>query len=228
MSPSSQSKLLAQSLLSLALGAGLMGCGPGTADAATGQLPDPATSAASSQAGEQVAVLAGGCFWGVEAVFEHLKGVKQVSSGYAGGSAATATYPLVGSGATGHAEAVRIVFDPAEVSYGQLLKVFFSVAHNPTQRNRQGPDRGPQYRSAIFTGDAEQARLAKQYIAQLGAARAFDQPIVTEVTPLKKFYQAEDYHQDYARLNPNEPYIVFHDAPKVKALARQFPALYRP
>jgi len=222
------SKLIAQSLLAFAIGAGLMGCGPGVADAGAGRLPDPAATASSTAAGEQVAVLAGGCFWGVEAVFEHLKGVKQVSSGYAGGSAATASYALVASGATDHAEAVRIVFDPAEVSYGQLLKVFFSVAHDPTQLNRQGPDRGPQYRSAIFAGDAEQARVAKEYIAQLGAAKAFDQPIVTQVTPLEEFFEAEAYHQDYARLNPDEPYIVFHDAPKVRALQRQFPALYRP
>ncbi len=222
------SKFFAHSLLTLALGAGLIGCSPGVADAATGQLPDPKANATSATAGEQVAVFAGGCFWGVEAVFEHLKGVKQVSSGYAGGSAATASYALVSSGATGHAEAVRIVFDPAVVSYGQLLKVFFSVAHNPTQLNRQGPDRGPQYRSAIFAGDPEQARIARDYIAQLGAAKAFDQPIVTQVTPLVRYFEAEAYHQDYARLNPNEPYIVIHDAPKVKALERQFPTMYRP
>lgn len=204
----------------------LLGCGSGLADATAGQLPDPVNSP-SAAAGDQVAVLAGGCFWGIEAVFEHIKGVKHVSSGYAGGSAATANYPLVGSGATGHAEAVKVVYDPSQVTYGQLLKVFFSVAHDPTQLNRQGPDRGPQYRSAIFASDVEQARAAKAYIAQLGASKAFSHPIVTEVTPLQKFYVAEDYHQDYAKLHPNEPYIVFHDAPKMKALARQFPALYR-
>ncbi len=222
------SRLFAQTLLSFVLGAALMGCGPGVADAGTGVLPNPPATAAIAGAGDQVAVLAGGCFWGVEAVFEHVKGVKHVSSGYAGGSAATARYALVSSGATQHAEAVKIVFDPDVISYGELLRVFFSVAHNPTQLNRQGPDRGPQYRSAIFAGDPEQARVAEAYIAQLGAARTFDQPIVTQVTKLERFHEAEDYHQDYARLNPNEPYIVFHDAPKVKALQRQFPALYRP
>lgn len=222
------SKFIAQSLLALAMAAGLMGCGSGIADAAAEQLPDPSSTSSIAPLGDQVAVLAGGCFWGVEAVFEHVQGVKRVSSGYAGGSAATASYALVASGATDHAEAVRIVFDSAQISYGELLKVFFSVAHNPTQLNRQGPDRGPQYRSAIFAGDPEQARVAKAYIAQLGAAKAFDQPIVTQVATLKAFFEAETYHQDYARLNPNEPYIVFHDAPKVKALARQFPALYRP
>ncbi len=220
------SKPFAQSLLALAMGAGLLGCGPGVAGSAP--LPDPLATPVVNPAGEQVAVLAGGCFWGIEAVFEHLKGVKQVSSGYAGGSAITARYPLVSSGTTQHAEAVRIVFDPKQVSYGQLLKVFFSVAHNPTQLNRQGPDRGTQYRSAIFAGNPEQARVARAYIAQLGQAQAFEQPIVTQVTPLEGFYEAEDYHQDYARLNPNEPYIVFHDAPKVRALQTQFPAMYRP
>ena len=196
-----------RAVLSLALGAGLLGCGSGLADANAGQLPDPAIATAAV-AGDQVAVLAGGCFWGVEAVFEHIKGVRHVSSGYAGGSAATARYALVGSGVTSHAEAVKVVFDPRQVSYGQLLKVFFSVAHDPTQLNRQGPDRGPQYRSAIFASDADQARVARAYIAQLSKARAFPKPIVTEVAPLEKFYVAEDYHQDYARLHPNEPYIV--------------------
>lgn len=215
-----------RSALSLGLGVALLGCGSGVADATAGQLPDPAISM-SPTGTQQVAVLAGGCFWGIEAVFEHVKGVKQVSSGYAGGSAATANYALVGSGVTGHAEAVKVVFDPRQVTYGQLLKVFFSVAHDPTQLNRQGPDRGPQYRSAIFASDAEQARVAKAYIAQLATSKAFPKPIVTEVAPLEKFYVAEDYHQDYARLHPNEPYIVYHDAPKVKALARQFPTLYR-
>lgn len=224
MSPSAPA--VARSFFALALGTALMGCGPGIAGPAP--LPEPPTSAAAGQNGDQVAVLAGGCFWGVEAVFEHLKGVKHVSSGYAGGSAITARYPLVSAGTTRHAEAVRIVFDPKQVSYGQLLKVFFSVAHDPTQLDRQGPDRGPQYRSAIFTGNGEQARVAKAYIAQLGAAGAFGKPIVTQVAPLEAFYEAEAYHQDYARLNPNEPYIVHHDAPKVRALQRQFPALYRP
>lgn len=182
----------------------------------------PATNAK----GEQVAVFAGGCFWGVEAVFEHVKGVRQASSGYAGGSAATAHYPVVSSGRTQHAEAVKVVYDPAQVSYGQLLKVFFSVAHDPTQLNRQGPDRGPQYRSAIFYGNAAQKAAATAYIAQLERSKVFDKPVVTQVVPLTKFHPAEAYHQDYARLNPNDPYIVHHDAPKVRNLKAKLPGLY--
>jgi peptide-methionine (S)-S-oxide reductase len=185
-------------------------------------LPRPATP------GLQRAVFAGGCFWGVEAVFEHVKGVRDVRSGYSGGAASTAHYEQVGSGDTGHAEAVQVTFDPTRVSYGQLLKVFFSVAHDPTQLNRQGPDRGPQYRSAIFYATPEQARVAKAYIAQMGAAKTFGRaPIVTQVVPLRAFYPAEAYHQDFARLNPTHPYIVFHDAPKVVRLRERFPALYQ-
>lgn len=190
-------------------------------------LPDAKVDAPLAAGKEQVAVFAGGCFWGVEAVFEHTRGVKRVESGYAGGSAATARYELVGSGRSGHAESVRIVYDPALVSYGQLLKVFFSVAHDPTQLNRQGPDSGPQYRSEIFTTGEMQKNIATVYIAQLTAGKRFSQPIVTRVGPLKAFYTAEDYHQDYARLNPNQPYIVINDAPKVAALQKLLPELYR-
>jgi peptide-methionine (S)-S-oxide reductase len=190
-------------------------------------LPDAKIDAPLAAGKEQVAVFAGGCFWGVEAVFEHTRGVKRVESGYAGGSAATARYGLVASGRTDHAESVRIVYDPAQVSYGQLLKVFFSVAHDPTQLDRQGPDRGPQYRSEIFTTSETQKKIATAYVAQLAASRRFAQPIVTRIGPLKAFYPAEEYHQDYARLNPNEPYIVINDAPKVAALKKLLPEFYR-
>ena len=191
-------------------------------------LPDPKIDAPRAAGKEQTAVFAGGCFWGIEAVFEHTKGVKRVDSGYVGGSASTAQYELVGSGRTGHAESVRIVYDPSQVSYGQLLKVFFSVGHDPTQLNRQGPDSGTQYRSEVFTTSDMQRKIAAAYIAQLDAAKRFAQPIVTKVEPLKAFYPAEDYHQDYARLNPNQPYIVINDAPKVVALQTLLPELYRP
>ena len=189
-------------------------------------LPEPKLDTSISAKGVQTAVFAGGCFWGVEAVFEHVKGVTQVVSGYAGGSADTAKYELVSSGGTGHAESVRISYDPARISYGQLLKVFFSVAHDPTELNRQGPDRGTQYRSAIFFGNDEQQRVAEAYIAQLQAARLFPRAIVTQVTPLKAFYEAEAYHQDYLVHHPNQPYIVINDLPKVANLQRQFPHLY--
>ena len=173
------------------------------------------------------AVFAGGCFWGIEAVFEHLKGVRSAISGYAGGTTKRPSYEDVSSGTTGHAESVEVIYDPSAVSYGQLLQVFFSVAHDPTQLNRQGPDHGTQYRSAIFYRDAEQKRLAESYIAQLRAAKTFSAPIVTQVTPLNAFYEAEDYHQDYMVHHPDQPYIVYNDAPKVAALQKQFPALYR-
>lgn len=190
-------------------------------------LPDPAVDVPLARAaGAQTAVLAGGCFWGVEGVFEHVKGVTGVVSGYSGGTAETARYRQVSSGRTGHAESVRITYDPARISYGQLLKVFFSVAHDPTELNRQGPDTGPQYRSAIFYADAEQKRVAEAYIAQLQKARAFPRPIVTEVAPLQAFYAAEAYHQDYLVHHPDQPYIVVNDLPKIDALKRQFPALY--
>jgi peptide-methionine (S)-S-oxide reductase len=190
-------------------------------------LPDPKIDAAPAPAkGAETAVFAGGCFWGVDAVFKHVKGVSQVVSGYSGGSAETARYDVVSSGGTGHAESVRITYDPARVSYGQLLKVFFSVAHDPTELNRQGPDTGTQYRSAVFFANDEQKRVAEAYIAQLQAARAFPRPIVTQVTPLKAFYEAEAYHQDYLVRHPNQPYIVINDLPKIAELQRQLPALY--
>ena len=195
--------------------------------ATAGALPEPAAdtpkAAASSPA---TAVFAGGCFWGVEAVFKHVNGVISSTSGYSGGSAATAKYPLVGSGMTGHAESVEVKYDPSKVTYGQLLRVFFSVAHDPTQLNRQGPDWGSQYRSAIFFTTPEQERVAQAYIAQLQAAKAFPKPIVTEVVALKAFYPAEDYHQNYLALHPDQPYIVFNDLPKLAALKTDLPELY--
>lgn len=176
---------------------------------------------------EQTAVFAGGCFWGVDAVFKHVKGVSKVVSGYAGGSAATATYEQVSRGDTGHAEAVQVSFDPAKISYRKLLEVFFSVAHDPTQLNRQGPDHGTQYRSAIFYTGKEQQQLTQDYINQLTAARVYSDPIVTEVVPLKQFYPAEDYHQNYYARHPSQPYIVIHDKPKVEQLRKRFPELYQ-
>lgn len=196
-------------------------------DASSAAFPNPAIDTPQAKAGETAkAVFAGGCFWGIEAVFEHTKGVKQATSGYAGGTPDTADYEKVSSGYTGHAESVEVVFDPAQVSYGQLLKVFFSVAHDPTQLNRQGPDRGPQYRSALFFANVDQQRVAQAYIEQLTAARVFSQPIVTQVVPLEAFYTAEDYHQNYAALHPNNSYIVFNDAPKVANLKKRFPEMY--
>ncbi len=191
-------------------------------------IPNPTLDAPLATArGEQTAVLAGGCFWGVEAVFEHVKGVSRAESGYSGGSASTAKYQLVGSGATGHAEAVRVTYDPSQVTYGQLLKVFFAVAHDPTELNRQGPDTGTQYRSAIFFANAEQQRIAKAYIEQLDQAKVFGRKIATQVVPLQSFHEAEDYHQDYLVNHPNEPYIVYNDLPKLENLRKQLPDLYR-
>lgn len=190
-------------------------------------IPDPVIDAPlATTKGEQTAVLAGGCFWGVEAVYEHVKGVIHSESGYCGGSASDAQYEIVSAGRTKHAEAVRIKYDPSQISYGQLLKVFFSVAHNPTELNRQGPDHGPQYRSAIFCSNEDQKRIAEAYIDQLNKARSFESPIVTEVVVGKTFYQAERYHQDYVRHHPNEPYIVINDLPKVANLRKLFPNLY--
>ncbi len=176
---------------------------------------------------ERVAVFAGGCFWGIEAVFEHVKGVISATSGYAGGSVPSPSYEQVSSGETGHAESVRVVYDPAQVSYDQLLAVFFTVAHDPTQLNRQGPDQGTQYRSAVFYTGADQRQAAEAYIAHLHQANAAGRPIVTQVAPLKAFYRAEDYHQHYMAHHPYSPYIVVNDAPKVARLHREFPALYR-
>ena len=186
-----------------------------------------AFSGPSAAPAEQTAVFAGGCFWGVDAVFKHVKGVLNVESGYAGGNAASAHYEIVSEGNTGHAESVRVRFDPARISYQQLLQVFFSVAHDPTELNRQGPDSGTQYRSAIFYTSAEQQKIAQNYIRQLTSAHKFSAPIVTQVVPLPQFYPAEDYHQNYLALHPYQPYIVFNDMPKVGQLQKQFPALYQ-
>lgn len=190
-------------------------------------VPAPVQDATRAAApGQQTAVLSGGCFWGVQAVFQHVKGVISATSGYAGGSAKTADYEIVSTGETGHAESVEIIYDPSKITYGELLRVFFSVAHDPTELNRQGPDEGTQYRSSIFYGSDEQKRIAESYIAQLNQAKIFSGPIVTKVVPLQAFYPAEAYHQNYATLHPNQPYIVFNDAPKVEHLRQQFPDLY--
>ncbi|ANH70337.1 methionine sulfoxide reductase A [Mitsuaria sp. 7] len=175
----------------------------------------------------ETAIFAGGCFWGVQGVFQHVKGVTRVVSGYAGGNAGTAHYEMVGSGLTGHAEAVEITYDPRQVSYGALLQIFFSVAHDPTELNRQGPDTGPQYRSAIFPKDAEQARVAQAYIAQLDAARAYPKSLATKVEADKAFFPAEGYHQDFLERNPRHPYIVINDLPKVDQLRQLFPQRWR-
>ena len=177
-------------------------------------------------AGKETAVFAGGCFWGTQAVFERLKGIIKTTAGYAGGSAATATYDQVVTETTGHAESVEVVYDPSRITYGQLLRIFFSVAHDPTELNRQGPDVGTSYRSAIFYTNDDQKRVATAYIAQLDGAKVFPKPIVTEVVPLKGFYRAEDYHQDYALKNPGNPYIQICDLPKISALKQQFPELF--
>jgi peptide-methionine (S)-S-oxide reductase len=183
-------------------------------------------AALTATSGQDTAVFAGGCFWGVEAVFEHIKGVLDSVSGYAGGSAKDASYEAVGSGTTRHAESVRVTYDPARISYGQLLKMFFAVAHDPTELNRQGPDTGPQYRSAVFFNGAGQERIARSYIAQLDSAKQFKKRIVTEVVALQGFYQAEAYHQNYADRHPNDLYIMINDRPKVYELRREYPELY--
>ncbi len=191
-------------------------------------IPPPAVDNPKAPGAAQTAVLAAGCFWGVQGVFEHVRGVRKVVSGYAGGDRGTAQYETVSTGSTGHAESVMITFDPAQISYGQLLQIAFSVVHDPTQLNRQGPDVGSQYRSAIFVADAEQRRIAESYIAQLNGAHAFPRPITTRVEPLKGFYPAEGYHQDYLVHHPNALYIEYNDLPKVENLERVFPALYDP
>lgn len=189
--------------------------------------PQPLVTAEPGQAkGARTAVFAGGCFWGVEAVFEHVKGVIDVRSGYAGGTKATANYEDVSNGRAKHAEAVEVRFDPAKVTYEQLLNIFFVVVHNPTELNRQGPDVGPQYRSAIFYANVTQKDAAKAFIAAITASKAFDEPIVTDVVPFTAFYPAEEYHQDYMKKNPEDAYIVYHDKPKVEALKRKFPEMY--
>lgn len=191
-------------------------------------IPAPAVNETAAQAAApEVAVLAGGCFWGVQGVFQHVKGVSSAVSGYAGGEADTAHYEIVGSGTTGHAEAVTVTFDPRMISYGRILQIYFSVAHDPTQLNRQGPDVGTQYRSTIFPTTQEQAKIAKAYIEQLSQARVFDADIVTTIEPDRQFHPAEDYHQDFLTLNPSHPYIIINDLPKIEDLRQFFPDLYR-
>jgi peptide-methionine (S)-S-oxide reductase len=199
----------------------------GNADEMTHVLPAPAMDE-QSKATSETAVFAGGCFWGVQGVFQHVKGVTSAVAGYAGGDKAHAQYETVSTGTTGHAESVRVTFDPQKVSFGQLLQVYFSVAHDPTELNRQGPDEGTQYRSAIFVSSPEQEKVARAYIAQLDATKLFYDPIVTTTGPLKGFYAAEGYHQDYLTRHPNQPYIAINDLPKVEALKTILPALYRP
>ena len=191
-------------------------------------IPEPALDEPAGQAAtSEVAVLAGGCFWGVQGVFQHVKGVTSAVSGYAGGGKETAHYETVSSGTTGHAESVRVAFDPHSISYGRILQIYFSVAHDPTELDRQGPDRGTQYRSAIFPTSAEQARIAKAYIAQLNEARVFAAAIATKIEPDRAFYPAEDYHQDFLTRHPSYPYIVVNDLPKIENLKRLLPGLYR-
>jgi peptide-methionine (S)-S-oxide reductase len=202
-----------------------LGTSSGGAPRAAAMAPEP--SPVGVTASSDTAVFAGGCFWGVEAVFEHLAGVSSATSGYAGGSAASPTYEQVSSGDTGHAEAVLVVYDPGQISYDQLLQIFFTVAHDPTQLNRQGPDVGTQYRSAVFYRNAAQREATERYIAKIREAKLYPGKIVTEVSPLRAFHQAEAYHQDYLVRHPTQPYIVINDAPKLEHLRREFPALYR-
>jgi peptide-methionine (S)-S-oxide reductase len=190
-------------------------------------VPTPGVDNSLAPGPLQTAVLSGGCFWGTQGVFEHVKGVRQVLAGYSGGAATTASYASVSTGNTGHAESIRVIFDPAVVSYGEILRVFFSVAHDPTQLNRQGPDEGTQYRSSIFFGDPTQQKIATAYIAQLDQAHVFARPVVTRVDALKGFYPAEGYHQDYLYHNPTQPYIVYNDLPKIENLKKVFPDVYQ-
>ncbi|MDQ0390774.1 peptide-methionine (S)-S-oxide reductase MsrA [Labrys monachus] len=201
---------------------------PSQAEEAPHVVPAPQADETAQAGGPEVAVLAGGCFWGVQGVFQHVKGVTSAVSGYAGGDRQHAQYEIVSTGTTGHAESVRVTFDPRQVSYGKILQIYFSVAHDPTELNRQGPDSGTQYRSQIFTTTPEQARIAAAYVRQLDGAHAFAAPIVTRIGTLKGFYPAEAYHQDFLTLHPDYPYIAINDIPKVEALQSLFPALYRP
>jgi peptide-methionine (S)-S-oxide reductase len=212
-------------ILAICLVSASLACSSATAT--TVKIPDPTQDAPLATAkGEQTAVFAGGCFWGIQAVFQHVKGVISATSGYSGGEAKTAHYEMVSTGETGHAESVKVIYDPSKVSYGQLLKVFFAVAHDPTLLNRQGPDSGTQYRSAIFYASDEQKRIAEAYINQLNQAKVFEGPIVTQVVALNSFYKAEAYHQDYAIHHPDDPYIAINDLPKVANLRQQLPDLY--
>jgi peptide-methionine (S)-S-oxide reductase len=214
--------LLTVLLVGIAFGCGLR------AETINRAIPTPQVDMSAAEAnGPQVAVLAGGCFWGLQGMFEHVRGVTKVVAGYSGGAADTAHYEMVGTETTGHAESVEITFDPKQVSYGQLLQLFFSVAHDPTELDRQGPDRGPSYRSEIFFGSPSQERIARAYVAQLTKTDTFKSPIVTKIEPLRGFYAAEDYHQDYLIHNPTQPYIVYNDLPKIAALKRVYPQMYR-
>lgn len=210
-----------------AVAAGIVYWNTGAAAETPHAVPAPSVDEPTSSATAEATVLAGGCFWGVQGVFQHVDGVTSAVSGYAGGSKDTADYHTVSTGSTGHAESVRITFDPQRISYGRILQIYFSVVHDPTELNRQGPDEGTQYRSAIFPINAEQARIAAAYIAQLNAAHAFAAPIVTKIEPDKAFYPAEAYHQNYLTLHPEQPYIAFNDLPKIVALKQLFPGLYR-
>jgi peptide-methionine (S)-S-oxide reductase len=219
------SKLLIVLSVAAGIGCSVVNSSTTTADLTT-LAPTPVNESLPTTQ-SQTAVFAGGCFWGLEAVFEHVKGVTDVRSGYSGGEAKTAEYETVSEGSTGHAESVKITFDPTKVTYVQLLTVFFSVAHDPTQLNRQGPDSGTQYRSAIFYADEEQMKEAKAYITAIDKSRAFPKPVVTQVVPLKEFYEAEGYHQDYYKHHPDDPYLIYNDLPKVEALKTKFPDLYK-
>jgi peptide-methionine (S)-S-oxide reductase len=213
-------------ILAILLLSTMLACSAATATAVG--IPDPTLDAPlAATKGEQTAVFAGGCFWGIQAVFQHVKGVKSATAGYSGGAAQTAHYEMVSTGETGHAESVQVIYDPSQVTYGQLLKVFFSVAHDPTELNRQGPDTGTQYRSAIFYSTEEQKRIAEAYINQLNQAKIFNRTIVTQVVAFNSFYQAEGYHQDYAVKHPDDPYIATNDLPKVENLRKQLPNLYK-
>jgi peptide-methionine (S)-S-oxide reductase len=218
----------ATTVTALAFAAGFLiaGVSDGFAESAR-HLPEPEAAGAAAKSGSETAVLAGGCFWGVQGVFQHVAGVSSAVSGYAGGDEKSAHYTIVGSGSTGHAESVRITFDPAKISYGKILQIFLSVVHDPTQLDRQGPDSGRQYRSAIFPQGSEQARIARAYLTQLDGAAVFSAPIATTIEPGKSFYPAEAYHQDFLEKNPDHPYIVYNDLPKLAALKRAFPELYR-
>jgi peptide-methionine (S)-S-oxide reductase len=226
-----RSWLSGQSVAAIALVAAIGGVATlsarSTAAEEARQIPAPAVDEQPAMGQAETAVFAGGCFWGVQGVFQHVKGVVSAVSGYAGGEASTAQYETVSTGETGHAESVRVTFDPHQVSYGKLLQIYFSVVHDPTELDRQGPDEGTQYRSEIFAETPDQARVAKAYIAELGKAHAFGAAIVTKVEPLKGFYPAEGYHQDYLTLHPNQPYIAINDLPKVAALKKLFPDQYR-
>lgn len=220
-------RLLAASVLAIGLAGVLMHNGVSASERAV-SLPDPAVDEPLAKtSGQESVVLAGGCFWGVQAVFQHVKGVISATSGYSGGSAKAAEYEIVSTGMTGHAESVKVVWDPSKITFGQLLKVYFSVVHDPTELNRQGPDEGTQYRSSIFYSNDEQKRIADAYIAQLGQAKVFPHKIVTQVVALKGFYPAEGYHQNYATLHPDNPYIRYNDLPKVDHLKQNFPNLYQ-